>query len=85
MTRLYAQNRKVVWNANPLYNPVGMYFGLASVVHFPCKLDCKQTKRVVDERMKILKRYEEIYTSLSEIQKYKISVSANGRYTLIKE
>ena len=85
MTRLYAQNRKVVWNANPLYNPVGMYFGLGFCWHFPCKLDCKQTKRVVDERMKILKRYEEIYTSLSEIQKYKISVSANGRYTLIKE
>ena len=84
MTRLYAQNALVALKTNPLYNSVGMYFGLGFCWHFPCKLDCKKTKRVVHKRMKILKKYNSIYDELAKIKRYKIFCDSHGQYSLIK-
>lgn len=52
-----------------LYNPIGMYFGFGFCWHFPCSLSCSKTKKTVDDRIKILKKYPKIYSYLAKTKK----------------
>ena len=82
ITKIYYENEKNI-KINPIYNPVSMYFGKGLCWHFPCSLECKKTKKLIDKRIKLLKEYEpNLLDRLLEIQDYKI-IYKNQKYDII--
>ena len=65
MTKNYFRNIKKGKIIRELkYNPVPMYFGLGLCWHFPCNLNCIQTKKIIDERIEILGKYPRFLENL---------------------
>ena len=82
LTRIYYENEKNI-QINPIYNPVSMYFGKGLCWHFPCSLDCMKTKKMIDKRINLLKKYEpNLLDRLLEIKDYKM-IFKNQKYDII--
>ncbi len=83
LSRLYFENEKRgIIKDNLLYNPIPMYYGMGFCWHFPCSLDCNKTKKVIDERIKILKKYKNIFNNLFKINEYSLSFNLKNGYKL---
>jgi hypothetical protein len=52
-----------------LYSPVSMYFDSGYCWHFPCSPRCEATRRVVDKRMAVMKKYPELHAKLLFIER----------------
>jgi hypothetical protein len=85
LTMLYFKNgKKTLLTDNLQYNPIGMYFGLGFCWHFPCSLDCSNTKKIINARMQILKKYKLIFNRLSRINNYNLEYDPQKGYSLLK-
>ncbi len=85
ITKIYFEDSQEIQDLSDLvYNPIGMYFGLGFCWHFPCKLNCKSTKRVVDNRLKILKKYQPLFNRLNRINQYTLRVDQDRNYSLLR-
>ena len=83
LSRLYFENEKRgILKDNLLYNPIPMYYGMGFCWHFPCTLNCDHTKKIIDERIKILKKYSSIHNNLIKIENYYIHYSSKKGYKL---
>ena len=85
MTKYYFRNIKKGKITRELkYNPVPMYFDLGFCWHFPCDLNCKQTKKIIDERIEILRKYPIILKKLEVSNYYELLIDENINYKLKK-
>jgi len=85
LTMLYfKKGKKTTITDNLQNNPVGMYFGLGFCWHFPCSLDCSNTKKVINARIKILRKYKLIFNRLNRINKYNLEYDPQKGYSLFK-
>ena len=83
LTKTYYKNKKSI-DVNPIYNPVSMYFGKGLCWHFPCSMKCKKSKKLIDKRISLLKKYEpNLLNRLIEIEDYKI-IYKNQKYDLLR-
>ena len=85
MTKLYFENLKEDKILNNLqYNPIPMYFDLGFCWHFPCDLECEATKKVINERIKILKKYPLLFKELETLEKYQLYIDKRLNYRLLR-
>jgi len=85
MTKYYFRNIKKGEIIRELkYNPVPMYFGLGLCWHFPCNLDCIQTKKIIDERIEILAKYPKFLKKIEVSNYYELLIDQNLNYKLKK-
>ena len=83
LSRLYFENEKRgKIQENILFNPIPMYYGMGFCWHFPCSLNCKKTKVLIEDRIRILMKYKLIYDNLIRVMNYNLFYNLNHDYKL---
>ena len=63
---------------------VSTNFGLGFCWHFPCSLNCSNTKKIINARIQILRKYKLIFNRLSRINNYNLEYDPQKGYSLLK-
>jgi hypothetical protein len=80
---LYAGKDFEIVENQLIYSPVAMYFEYGVCWHFTCKPLCISTKKIIDQRIKILKKFPYFKKKFTILQSSKVTFSKADGYKLI--